>query len=183
MPYTCSTCGKVHDGLPDIGADKPDYWFSIPESERQARCKLTPDLCEVDNEFFFVRGVILIPVKGYEPGFGLGVWVSHERENFRTYARTFRRNQSILSRLLRAAPKNSQAEQFGPFFGWLDTTIIGFPETSRLKTEVHYRESEKLRPRIELQPCDHPLAIAQQKGISLDEAWRIIHLYLPAKQI
>lgn len=170
----------MHEGLPDIGADKPDYWFSIPELEHERRCKLTPDLCEVDNEFFFVRGVIHIPVPGYEPGFGLGVWVSHERGNFQIYAKTFKRNQSILTRMHNYIRRNSKSDQIGPFFGWLDTSILGFPETRRLKTMAYYRERGKLRPQIVVEPTDHPLAVAQREGISLDEAWRIVHLYLPA---
>ena len=180
MGYTCSSCGKVHNDLPDIGADKPDHWFSIPESERAERCKLTPDLCEIDNQFFFVRGVIQIPVRDYDRDFGLGVWVSHKRENFETYAETFRQNNSIVRRILGSKALKSEPKPFGPFFGWLDTSIRGFPETKQLKTNAHYREKEKLRPRIELEPTDHPLAVAQREGIGLDEAWRIIHLYLPS---
>jgi hypothetical protein len=51
------------------------------------------------------------------------------------------------------------------YFGWLCNSIPAYPETLHLKTAVHAREVG-LRPLIELEATDHPLAIEQRDGIT-----------------
>ena len=41
------------------------------------------------------------------------------------------------------------------------------PSTENLKTRVHLRD-DGVRPYIELEPTNHPLAIAQRNGITVD---------------
>ena len=63
--YYCHTCGKHHDELPfAYGTDAPDAWLAIPANERLRRGELSSDQCVIDNEFFFVRGNLEIPVIG-----------------------------------------------------------------------------------------------------------------------
>jgi hypothetical protein len=52
----------------------------------------------------------------------------------------------------------------GPHFGWLCTKIPGYHDTVFLKTMVHQREVG-LRPSVELEPTEHPLAVDQRQGI------------------
>jgi hypothetical protein len=52
--------------------------------------------------------------------------------------------------------------------------MFGGEPTLNLKTMVHF-QGKGLRPKIELEPTDHPLAMAQQNGLSLDEAWAFLH--------
>lgn len=52
-----------------------------------------------------------------------------------------------------------------PMFGWLSTSLPGYPETLSLKTHLYQREVGR-RPLIELEPTDHPLAVEQRTGIS-----------------
>jgi hypothetical protein len=159
MTFHCSICGQFHDDLPDVGADKPDHWWGVPEEERGERVQLTSDTCVIDNEDYFIRGVIDIPIHGRSQPFGFGVWVSQKRENFFTYL------------------NNPDSADIGPFFGWLCTRIAYYPEsTLLLKTRAHFR-CGGLRPRIEVQPTDHALAIDQQEGITLAKAWEIVHFY------
>jgi hypothetical protein len=159
MSFRCTVCGKVHDELPDIGFDKPDQWWGVPEAERASRIELTSDTCIIDGEDHFIRGVIELPIHGESRQFGFGVWVSQKKENFRTYV------------------KNSDSAEIGPFFGWLCTRIAYYPQdTLQLKTRAHFRTGG-LRPRIEVEPTDHPLAVDQREGISLARAWEIVHYY------
>ncbi len=163
MSYRCTVCGEQHDDLPDIGADRPDLYWDIPEEERARRIALTSDTCILDNEHYFIRGVLAIPVHELPRSFGFGVWVSQKRENFFTYR------------------KHPDSSDIGPFFGWLCTRIAYYPvSTQSLKTRAHFR-SAGLRPLIELEPTDHPLAVDQRNGISLAKAWEIVHHYQPAK--
>ncbi|WP_133274142.1 DUF2199 domain-containing protein [Hymenobacter radiodurans] len=159
MSYKCACCGQIHDSLPDIGFAKPDPFFTVPEGERKDRVKLTNETCIIDNDEFFIRGLIELPVHGQETTFGLGVWVSQKAENFATYMR------------------EPNSAEIGPYFGWLCSSIPAFGSTLNLKTRVHF-QGNNLRPWIELEPTNHPLAIAQQEGVSLERAWEIVHQYM-----
>lgn len=160
MHYLCSVCGKIHEDLPDIGADRPDQWWTIPEAERAQRIRLTSDTCVIDDEDYLIRGVIEIPILDHAERFGFGVWVSQKQENFQTYLNNF------------------DSSEIGPFFGWLCTRIAYYEQdTFLLKTMAHFR-SGGLRPNIQLEPTEHPLAIDQRQGVSLDKAWDIVHFYM-----
>jgi hypothetical protein len=159
MSFRCTVCGKLHDDLPDIAADKPDHWWGVPEEERGRRIQLASDTCIIDGEDHFIRGVLELPIHDHPQRFGFGVWVSQKRENFQTYLR------------------HPDSADIGPFFGWLCTRIAYYPpDTLMLKTRAHFRGGN-LRPAIELEPTDHPLAVDQREGITLAKAWEIVHYY------
>ena len=162
MSYICSCCGDTHEGLPDVGFDRPALAFDVPEAERGERVKLGSDHCVVDEEHHFVRGVIEIPVRDLPDSLGIGVWVSQKQENFQTYV------------------DHPESPSIGPFFGWLSNDV-GFRDrpSLHLKTMVHFRGGS-LRPRIELEATDHPLSVAQREGISLDDAWKFVHRWIDA---
>lgn len=162
MSYTCATCGRQHGDLPHIGSAAPYQWAD--RFRKDPKSLLTDDLCIIEGRDFFVRGVIEIPVRDYEPGFGWGVWVSHKKENFETYREHF------------------DSADIGPFFGWLSTEIAYYGvSTLELKTMAHYR-SGGVRPRIVLEESTHPLSVQQREGIGLAEAWRIVHYYEGVKE-
>lgn len=160
MSYVCSCCGRTHDDLPDVGFDRPVYAHDIPQGERDDRVQLGSDLCVVDGEHYFIRGLIEIPVHDHAETFGIGVWVSQKRESFETYA------------------EHPDTADIGPFFGWLSSAFeFGGESALNLKTMAHFRGGG-LRPSIELEETGHPLAVAQRDGVSLDEAWAFVHGYL-----
>jgi hypothetical protein len=160
MPYRCSICGEEHTELPHIGSAAPFHWADKLDDDPKSL--LTEDLCIIEERDFFVRGVIEIPVHDYEYEFGWGVWVSHRKDNFETYREYF------------------DSAEIGPFFGWLCTAIDYYPEsTLNLKTVAHYRGGG-IRPRIVLEESKHPLYCQQRDGISVAEAWKIVHHYQSA---
>ena len=164
MSFRCTVCGEVHDDLPDIGADKPDHWWDVPEEERGTRIKLTSDTCVIDDENYFIRGVVEIPIHDHARRFGFGVWVSQKRENFLAYV------------------ENPHSAEIGPFFGWLCTRIACYQEdTQLLKTRAHFPGG--LRPTIELEPTDHQLAVDQRDGITLAKAWEIVHHFMGRQEV
>lgn len=128
----------------------PDSWRPV-DSDSDAGSELTPDLCVIRNEDFFVRGIVEIPVLDQDEPFAWGVWVSLSRKNFE------RMGDLWLS------PDRVQEP---PYFGWFCNVIPGFPTTLHLKTSVHTREVG-VRPYIELEPTDHPLAVEQRNGITM----------------
>jgi hypothetical protein len=159
VAYHCTICGQEHHDLPHLGTDYPAQWWHIPETERARRAQLTADTCVIDGRDHLVRGVIELPVLDSGQTFGFGVWVSQQREHFFTYL------------------QNPGSDRIGPFFGWLCTHISYYAEaTLLLKTRAHFRTGG-LRPFIELEPTDHPLAVDQRSGITLARAWEIVHHY------
>jgi hypothetical protein len=157
MAYKCATCGQTHDDLPDLGFKWPDPYFGVPEAERATRVWGSTDTCAIDDEAFYIRGVIHIPIRNTTDHFGLGVWVSQKRENFHTYL------------------ANYDSADIGPFFGWLSNNVPFYaPDTWALKTMAHFQGNKK-RPLIELEPSDHPLYLDYSHGITLDRAWSIAH--------
>ena len=73
MVYKCQTCGEEHEGIPDIGFRWPDPYFAVAEEERESRIQANTDICNINDEEFYVRGVLLIPVRKQDQRFGLGV--------------------------------------------------------------------------------------------------------------
>src|SRR5262245_25845597 len=155
--FKCTSCHQWHKGMPTFGADAPLYYYSVPAEERGRRCSLDSDTCVVDDEFFFVRGCLDIPVIGEEEPFSWGVWVSLRKENFLIFMRCL---------------KEPERSHIGPFVGWLSAALPLYPDTENLKTRAHLRDNG-IRPYIEVEPTDHPLAVEQRSGISVERVAEI----------
>lgn len=164
--YLCRVCGQQHSDLPmSFGAEAPATYFMIPENERPTRCDLTPDLCLIDDNQFFVRGCLEIPVIDGSQPFVWGVWASLSEKNFRRMAEIW---------------ETPGRESEPPCFGWLCTSLPLYPETLSLKTNVHTRLLGQ-RPFVELEPTNHPLAVEQRTGITMDRVREIAEHLLHQK--
>jgi hypothetical protein len=167
VTFYCSSCGEEHDGPPlSYGAAAPAPWYAIPTAERERRTTLDGELCVIDGDHHFVKGNIRLPILYGPEGidhFAWTVWVSLSAANF---ART------------KALWHTSGRESEPPYFGWLSTILPGYPSTGNLKTMVHTQPVGE-RPRIELEPTDHPLAVEQREGITMarvqEIAERVLH--------
>lgn len=65
-----------------LGADAPAMWYSLSEMERVSRALLSSDQCIIDEEHFFVRGRVVLPIDGGVDSFAWLVWVSLSAANF-----------------------------------------------------------------------------------------------------
>ena len=158
--FTCITCGKVHDGFPSYGADRPAAYWDVPEDRRGEDVFLTSDSCVIAERFFFIRGCLEIPVIGTEDCMAWGVWVSLKEENFFLWQDYYR---------------EAERSHIGPFFGWFCTALPGYPDTLHLKTMVHLRDNG-IRPYIELEETDHPLSVDQRNGITMRRVQDLVDL-------
>ena len=157
--WTCGCCGKQFNTLSlDIAYHAPDHWVAIPEAEREHRGKCGADACVIDPEIFFLRGVIEIPIIGRSDCFRWGAWVTVTKEGFK------RALDLWTAEVIEDEP---------PLGGRLGNNISTYPDTINLTAHVHLRPG-KLRPAIELEPTDHPLAIEQRDGISIARVEEII---------
>ena len=162
--WTCRACGEVHQGLPDLACEAPDFW---PESEEKAPNSvalssthfLSDDFCVLRGQHFFLRCVLEFPILGTRgQRFGFGVWASVWEETYRRYLETF---------------DSGEHRQVRPWFGRLSNRLKGYPETLNMKCKVLPRDGGK-RPSIEFDSAEHPLAREQREGITLD---RVLELH------
>jgi hypothetical protein len=166
--FYCATCGQYHEGLPmSIGFRLPESITGPPEA-REHGIEMTDDWCALeteDDQSYFVRGCLEIPViDGSEP-FVWSVWASLSEDNFY-------RTMDLWTDMARTDEP--------PYFGWLCTSIPGYPETLLLKTMVQTR-AVGLRPTITLEPTDHPLAVEQREGITMARAHEFAAMALHSK--
>lgn len=159
ITFTCACCGKTVEGLPDLAFDMPIYCAVLSEEERRARTTLTEDLCSLDGEHFFVRGVCKLPVEDSDRTFSYGVWVSLQKENFERFS---------------ASIDEGKQSSLGAMFGWLSNRIPGYPDTLNLQTGVEPQDDHQ-RPFVWISDAhsDHPLYAEQRNGISLDRLGEI----------
>ncbi|MCL1701577.1 DUF2199 domain-containing protein [Lysinibacillus sp. Bpr_S20] len=157
--YLCRCCGSNHAKLPmSYGSPVPDYYYNIPLEEHESRIEMNEDLCIIDEEYFFIRGCIEIPVLDAEEPFIWNVWVSLSDVNFNKTNDYWE--------------VEGREQELEPMFGWLQTSIPCYPETTNLKTMVHTRPVGE-RPYIELEPTEHPLAMEQRKDIVIERIKQI----------
>jgi hypothetical protein len=156
--FICKSCGQFHEGLRlAFGFEAPAHYYTLKPDEFSERCQLSTDQCIIDQKYYFIRGVLEIPVQGSEDRFEWGVWVSLSETNFK-------RASELWNTVGR--------EKEPPYFGWLSSALPLYPDTLNLKTIVHTRPVG-LRPRIQLESTNHPLAIEQRTGITLERVKEI----------
>ncbi|HCH0555852.1 TPA: DUF2199 domain-containing protein [Pseudomonas aeruginosa] len=156
--FTCSCCGKRHEGSPSFGYKAPMYYDVLSGQDKQSLATLTDDLCEIashEGTDYFARVALELPIQGVEEPFLWGVWVSLSRESFERYTSTW-----------------GEHDESDSYFGWFSNRLPYYPDTINLKTNVRPRNGG-LRPYLELAPSAHPLAIHYSEGLSIQEAQRI----------
>jgi hypothetical protein len=158
LVWTCQCCGKQYDTLPFAFAlDVPDPWLAVPEGERRLRATLTSDRCIIDRTEFCIRGRLEIPVIGRTDFFIWGIWVSVSKDGYDRVAELW--NTEI-------------REHETPIPGALCSDLPIYPRTTGLPCHLHLRNAGR-RPSIKLEPADHPLAVEQRDGITLDRVKEI----------
>jgi hypothetical protein len=59
-----------------------DPWNHLSPAALKKRGELTSDRCVIDDEYFFIRGLVEVPVIDSDGPFAWGVWVSLSKANF-----------------------------------------------------------------------------------------------------
>lgn len=155
----CSECNCELTELPMcFGANSPASLLVSP-NEYDTRVNENNDLCVIDDEHFFIRGHIELPVIDHDEPFIWSVWVSLSKDSFEHVNTHW---------------NDEERESHSPYFGWLCTSLPCYPNTMHLKTSVQSRAVGQV-PSITIEPSEHPLSQEQLSGISLDRAHEIIH--------
>jgi hypothetical protein len=154
--YTCRTCGQYHGGIPfSFAADFPDPYANLSKEDRDARATIGSDQCILDSQWFFLRGMIEIPILGSDEPFLWGVWASIREEVFDEVADSWE--------------EQGREAKYGPFKGRLANSLSIYPETLNLKLKIIV-QPVGVRPLFLLEDNEHALAVQQRSGISQEQA-------------
>ena len=165
--FKCSSCDEIHIGIPNLGTKAPLQYYSIPKMETKERVILTSGTCVIDDEYFYVRGCLELPVIGFTDFFSFGAWVSLSEEDFSKYNELF---------------EVDLRDEVAPMFGWFSSWLWPLYEDDEdIKSRIHLR-NRGIRPYIELEPTEHPLALAQKNGISDKVLIKIYEYYVHGKR-
>jgi hypothetical protein len=121
--FECATCGKVHQKSPrSFAADFPDTYASMKREERDVRSVISSDQCVVDQEWFFIRGCLEIPVLSSTEPFLWGLWASVREEVFDEISESWE--------------ETGREKIRGPFKGRLANSFSLYEETLNLKVKI-----------------------------------------------
>jgi hypothetical protein len=154
--YTCRTCSQYHTGVPfSFAADFPDPYANLSKEERDTRATIGSDQCILDSKWFFLRGIIEIPVVGNDQPFLWGVWASIQEE--------------IFDEISDCWEVEGRDEKYGPYKGRLANSLSIYPESLNLKLKIIV-QPVGVRPLFVLEDDHHVLAMQQKSGISVQQA-------------
>jgi hypothetical protein len=135
-PWTCASCSDQHQGIFDLGCAKPDFWNgpALPGPNSAVHSSthfLSEDFCVIEGKYYFVRGLLSLPLIGLEGEcFSYGVWSSLSQANFQLYVESF---------------DSGEQGQLGSWFGWFSNSLKGYPETAKLKCHVRPQDGRQRR--------------------------------------
>jgi len=157
--FWCPRCRQFHQGLPvSYAADFPDSYVALKEAERETRAQISSDQCIIDDEWFFIRGLVEIPILGFQEPFLWGVWATVKKEPFEEISNHWE--------------TAGREDLIGPYKGRLDNSLSEYPRTLNLKCTIHIRPVGE-RPAFCIDEPDHLLAKEQREGISLNRIQEI----------
>ena len=164
----CPCCGRVFEGVFDIGYDHPDPW---PHGNRAQSGKdvlavgndrLGTDLCEL-GEYRFIRCILPLPIVGTDQRFAFGPWGSVHPDNFDRYVTSS------------THPDNAE---FEGCFAWLMNALPVIGGSEPLPCNLVPGAAGE-RPILEVHDGAHELAELQETGITFDQ---LLDIYAAAGQ-
>lgn len=142
--------------------EAPDLWAQMPQDRRERRGELDSEICVIDDEHFFIKGNLWIPVLDGDQEFNWTVWVSVGKADF---------DRSIE---LWEAPNRELEPAYGCS---LANELSLYPGSLGLEAQLITLGVGE-RPSIQLEPTEHPLAVEQREGIPLKRVQQIAELML-----
>ena len=164
--YVCAMCGREHEG-PPLAYDFPPIPASVGQvvgrDELEQRTRRTDDQFFLDEERFWLKGLLELPVLDAEQPLLFGVWVEVERDVLTAIERAWDTDELVRSR----------------FEGTFDTIVWPYKNALGLLVGLDYHSREQ-RPRVVVLDAAHELGREQRDGITLERvrelAARIEHM-------
>lgn len=154
--FRCHCCGNVHHEIPlGFAADFPDPYANLSRDDRDNRALISSDQCIIDQELFFLRGCLELPIIGSEDVFLWGVWARVHEKDFDTIHQFWE--------------KVGRERLIGPFSGRLMNSLSIYPETFNLRLRIEIQPAGQ-RLLFVLEEPEHVLTLEQQHGLTRDKA-------------
>ena len=165
--WRCGGCEAMHNGLPDLCTTYPDAAGvpKVPELNSALRMDesfLSEDFCILDGKYFFIRTVLMFPIKNYDHEFGFGVWSSLSKDNFEIYVENFDVGFDDGVDL--------------NWTSWFMTNLNYFGQTFSAKSWVK-PQANRQRPIVFFADEEHPIYQLQTDGIEPMELLKIYDYY------
>jgi hypothetical protein len=159
MSFVCGTCGELYDGdVLSFAADYPDPYADLSSEDRENRAVIGGDQCIIDGEEFYLRTLLEIPIRDSHDKFLFGLWV--------------RLHEDVYDEIDACWVEEGKERKHGPFKGRIANKNLIYDDALNLKVTV-VLQPVGVRPLIFVDESEHPLAVAQREGISLDGAHNI----------
>ena len=156
----CSKCGAEHDlSEIELSFDQPDAFFEVPSEERSVRVATNDAATVIDDRTpqtrYFLRGVIVIPIRGetHRDGFGWGVWSEVTEQQF----------EHVIEHW-----KGIRRDDPSPIPARLANELGSFPGSRGLAVHLRLHGTDKA-PEVDVTGAEHPLGNVQRAGALLED--------------
>jgi hypothetical protein len=158
--YWCGICGQFHAGqYISVACDSPDPYACLNNAEKADCAHLGSDDCIINDDQYYLRGIIELPIIGLKETFLWGVWARVRERDYDEFAVHFE--------------ASGREKMIGPYKGRLCNRLRGYDlDTLNLKCSIRI-QPVGIRPLFIIDELEHPLAIEQRHGISLERARQI----------
>jgi hypothetical protein len=147
-----SSCGLEHAGLPlSFAADYPDPYANLDREARELRAIAGSDQCIIDQEEFYIRGCLEIPIIGTSEVFLWGLWA--------------RVKETAFDEISDHWESEGREKTIGPYKGRLANALSIYPDTLNQRLEVQIKPVGS-RPLFILEDAENLLAIEQRSGLT-----------------
>jgi hypothetical protein len=120
--------------------------------EREQRAVAGSDQCIIDDNQFYIRGCLELPLIESDGVFLWGLWASVWKDDYLEITECWE--------------EQGREDSHGPFLGRLGNSLTVYaPETFNLKLSVKLRPVGE-RPLFIVEDPDHPLGLAQRNGMT-----------------
>ena len=154
--FLCSSCGLEHTGLPlSFAADYPDPYANLDREARELRAIAGSDQCIIDQEEFYIRGCLEIPIIGTSEVFLWGLWA--------------RVKETAFDEISDHWESEGREKTIGPYKGRLANALSIYPDTLNQCLEVQIKPVGS-RPLFILEDAENLLAIEQRNGLTAQQA-------------
>jgi hypothetical protein len=154
--YTCSCCGKQHEGWPALTYASPSNYNGLSEEDKQNLGELTSDFCIIrypDQIDRFIRCTLTQKVIDHCDDLEYGLWVSLSEKSFEDYSQNY----------------NNESRE-AAYFGWLCNDLPDYSFDESVPTTVYTRTGNQRPEIVPNDNFDHPFVHDYYNGITKKEA-------------
>ena len=160
----CACCGELAPiSELELSFRLPDDVFKLSKTEQGARCRLNSEYVVLNDNRFFIRALIPLPVHGRTESYHIGIWAEVSKKDF----------VRVLS--LSAKPALASAP---PIPARLANQVPFHESTMGLSVTLQLTGPDTV-PEVQVRPCNHTLYAEQCNGI--DEG-RVLEYAQPVLQ-